>query len=308
MNHRKIAIMGAGAVGGYYGGVLAHFSEDVTLICRGSHKNAIERNGLHLATHWGEFTVHPRVTADPGEVGPVDLILYTVKTYSNKSVLPLIDPMVGPETTILSIQNGVNSGGTIAERFGWQRALQGATYIEAALVEPGKVEQSGSTARIEFGERSGDITPRVNSIAEILAKDGIQVEISRDITASLWSKMVSVGAIGTVMTVSRSSLAEVLSGPWGEHTIRDVMQETVAVGTAAGITFEDGIVEQKMTVALEEADEYKSSLQFDLNHGRPLEIDDIIGVVVRDGCALGVPTPASSALYTALYGFKSGKQ
>ena len=303
----KIAIMGAGAVGGYYGGVLARFGEDVTLICRGAHLDAIARDGLKLSTHSGEFTVRPGATADPSEVGRADLILYTVKTYSNPTVLPLIEPMVGTQTVILTVQNGVSSGATIAQRYGWDRVLPGATYIEAGLTAPGRIEQAGPTALIEFGERSGEITSRVDEIALVLSKEGIQVETSKDIEASLWSKMVSVAAIGTIMTVARASLAEILSGPWGELTLRSVMDEVFAVGRAAGVAIPAGIVDDKMRTAIAEAEEYKSSLQLDLEMGRPLEIDDIIGAVVSHGQTHGVPTPASAALYTALSKFKTGR-
>ena len=303
----KVAVMGAGAVGGYLGGVLARFGEDVTLIEMGEHLDAIRSGGLRLSTNWGDFTVTPSATSNPADVGPVDLVLYTVKTYSGDVVFPLIKPMIGPETTILTVQNGVMSYSRIAAVFGPERVLPGAAYIEVGRLEPGHVKQTGPTARIEFGEMNGTITPRVEAAAELFSKEGIQVRISTDIESALWTKLVSVGAIGTVMAVARAPLSEVFAGPEGERTVRTVMEEIVAVGKAKGVRFALDVVDAHMASAMEEMDVYQSSLQLDLESGRPLEIDDILGAAVREGRDLGVPVPASAALCVALERFKHGR-
>lgn len=302
----KIAVMGAGAVGGYFGGVLANSGEDVTLIARGVHGEAINSNGLKVESHWGSFTVKVPATANPADVGPVDLILHCVKLYSNADALPLIKPMVGPSTTILTVQNGVTSGEIIAGHYGWDHVLQGATYIEAAITGPGQIEQSGSTARIEFGEKDGSQTERTAKIRDVLDRKGIQVGVSSDIVSTLWTKLVAVGAFGTVMTAARASLPEVLAGPEGENTIRTVMEEIVAVGRSEGVTFEPGVVDAKLHGGIEEADEFKSSLQYDLTNGKPLELDDILGAVVRKGREAEIPVPASAALVMTLEKFKHG--
>jgi 2-dehydropantoate 2-reductase len=303
----KIAVMGAGAVGGYFGGVLANQGEDVTLIARGAHRDAIRRNGLKVDSHWGGFTVKVAATPDPAEVGVVDLILHCVKLYSNAEALPLIKPMVGPGTTVLTIQNGVTSGETIAGYYGAERVLQGATYIEAAIMGPGHIEQSGSTAKIEFGESDGSKSERTERIRKLLDRKGIQVAVSGDIVATLWTKLVAVGAFGTVMTAARATLPEVLAGPEGERTIRTVMEEIVAVGRSEGIKFAPGVVDAKLHAGIEEAEEFKSSLQYDLYNGKPLELDDLLGAVVRKGRDADIPVPASAALVMALEKFKHGK-
>lgn len=302
----KIAVMGAGAVGGYFGGVLANGGEDVTLIARGAHGDAINRDGLKVESHWGNFTVKVAATPDPSQLGPVDLVLHCVKLYSNPEALSLIKPIVGPSTTILTVQNGVTSGEIIAGQYGWERVLQGATYIEAAIAGPGQIEQSGSTARIEFGERDGSQSARTDEIFKVLDRPGIQVGISSDIVSTLWTKLVAVGSFGTVMTAARASLPEVLSGPEGENTIRTVMEEIIAVGRSEGVRFAPGVVDEKLRGGIEEADEFKSSLQYDLTHGKPLELDDILGAVVKKGRASGIPVPASAALVMTLEKFKRG--
>ena len=302
----KVAVMGAGAVGGYYGGVLAKDGVDVTLICRGAHRDAIRSEGLNVDSHWGEFKVSPAATNDPGEVGPADLVLHCTKLYSNDEAVPMLRPMVGDGTTILTVQNGVTSGQTLADEFGWDRVLQGATYIEAAIMAPGHIEQSGSAARIEFGERDGKMSDRAQAIKSLLDRTGIQVAVSSDIASTLWIKLVAVAAIGTAMTVSRSSLPEVLSWPEGTATIRTVMEEIVAVGKARGIEFPPDVVDERFEAAAEEADEFKSSLQADMQAGKPLEVDELLGAVVRMGREMGIPVPASSALVMALEPFKRG--
>ena len=303
----KIAVMGAGAVGGYFGGVLAQHGEDVTLIARGAHRDAINRDGLKVTSHWGDFTVKVPATPDPAEVGEVDLVLHCVKLYSNPEALPLIKPLVGKSTTILTIQNGVTSGETIASYYGHDRVLQGATYIEAAIAGPGRIEQSGSTARIEFGEADGSQTARTKLFQQVLGKPGIQVAVSSDIVSTLWTKLVAVGAFGTVMTAARATLPEVLAGPEGENTIRTVMEEIVAVGKSEGVKFAPDVVQQKLHGGIEEAEEFKSSLQYDLYNGKPLELDDLLGAVVRKGRAAGIPVPAAAALVMTLENFKRGK-
>jgi 2-dehydropantoate 2-reductase len=302
----KIAVMGAGAVGGYYGGVLAKYGEDVTLICRGAHREAIVRSGLHVKSHWDDFTVNVKATPDPREVGPVDLILHCVKLYHNAEALRLLKPMIGPETAILTLQNGVVSGERTAAVYGWEHVLQGAAYIEAELLGPGRIEQSGPTARIEFGERDGRRTARVDAIEKVLSKPGIQVKVSESIVETLWSKLVSVASVGTAMTAARASLPEVFAMTGGEDTIRTVMEEIVAVGKAHGIRFKPGIVDEKLAGLQAEAEHFRSSMQSDLERGRPLELDDLLGSVVQMGRAKGIPVPASAALTMTLQKFTKG--
>lgn len=302
----NIAIMGAGAVGGYFGGVLARYGEDVSLIARGAHADALEHNGLQIDSHWGRFTVRPPVLRDPADAGTADLVLYCVKLYSNAEVLPRIRPMVGPQTSILTLQNGIASGEVIAACYGRERVLPGATYVEAAVTAPGRVRQAGPVARIEFGETDGSRSARVERIADVLDKPGIQVQLSADIRAALWTKLVSIGALGTVVTAARASLVEVLAAPEGEHTIRAVMEEIVAVGEALDVTFPAGVVDAMLRDARERASEFGASLQRDFEQGKPLELDGLLGTVVRLGRTHAVPVPVSAALVTVLHKFKDG--
>ncbi len=302
----RVAIMGAGAVGGYFGGVLAHHGGDVVLIARGEHGRAISQDGLQVDSHWGGFNVKIDVTDDPSTVGVVDLILHCTKLYSNTEALPAIKGMIGDDTSILTIQNGIASGSAIAGYYGWDHVLQGATYIDSSIASPGHIHQSGSIARIEFGERDGSSTARTKAIRDLFDKPGIQVEVSSNIVDSLWSKLVSVGAIGTLMTASRASLTEIFASPHGEATIRMLMEEIVAVGQSQGVKFPPRCVEAKLEGAKAEADEFQSSLQHDLSVGKPLELDELLGAVVNLAGEAKIPVPASAALVTVLDKFKQG--
>jgi len=298
--------MGAGAVGGYFGGVLANQGEDVVLIARSAHGDAISKNGLQVDSHWGNFNVKVDVTDDPSTVGEVDLILHCIKLYSNAEAFPTMNGMVGANTTILTIQNGATSGEILSEAFGAEHVLQGATYIETGIAGPGHIHQSGATAMIEFGETDGSPTERTEDIRKLLGREGIQVEVSKNIVDTLWNKMVSVGSIGTVMAASRATFPEILASPNGEHTVRTTMEEIVAVGQSQGVTFPPRCVESKLEAAIAEAEETQASLQYDLDNGKPLELDDILGAVVKIGREAGIPVPASAALVTVLDNFKQG--
>ena len=302
----RIAIMGAGAVGAYYGGVLARNGADVVLIARGAHGEAMKRDGLRVESHWGNYLVHPEVALTPRDAGVADLVLHCVKLYSNAETIPTMRPMVSERTVILTVQNGITGGESLAAEFGWERVLEGATYIETSIAAPGHVVQTGSSARIEFGERDGSVSDRVEKVRDALAVPGIQVEVSSDIRASLWSKMVAIGALGTIVTAARASLPEVLEMDGGMETIRTVMEEIVASGKANGVKFPNGIVDAKLSDAIGEADEFQSSLQSDFNRKGKLELDDILGAAVRLGRARGIPMPASTALVMTLQKFKDG--
>jgi len=302
----RIAVMGAGAVGGYFGGLLANQGEDVTLIARGAHGDAIASNGLQVDSHWGNFNVKVPVTDDPSTIGEVDLILHCIKLYSNAEAFPTMKPMIGENTIILTIQNGATAGEILGEAFGEKHVLQGATYIETGIAGPGHIHQSGATATIEFGETDGSTTDRTEVIRKLFDREGMQVEVSSNIVDTLWTKMVSVGSIGSVMAAARATFVEVLASPHGEHTVRTVMEEIVAVGQSQGVTFPPRCVESKLESAIGEAEETQASLQYDLDNGKPLELDDILGAVVRIGREADIPVPASAALVSVLDKFKQG--
>ena len=303
-----VVIMGSGAVGGYFGGVLANEGEQVTFIARGDHLKKIKENGLSVDSHWGNFNVNVTATDNPSNTPTADLIFYSPKLYSNFETLPLISPVIGAKTSILTIQNGISSGEIISEQFGKEKVLQGATYIESSVAGPGRISQTGPVAKIEFGEEDGSITKRVEELFQFLKRPGIQVEISKDIKKTLWTKLVFVGSIGTIMAASRSKLSEVFDSPFGYNTIKATMQEILLVGKSQGVDFDADLVKNFMQSAEEDAEHFQASIQYDLYAGKPLELDDLLGSVVKIAHKEGIPVPSSMALITTLDNFKSGEK
>lgn len=301
-----VVIMGAGAVGGYFGSALSKNGVDVTFVARGQHLEHMKKYGLKIDSYWGNFLVKSRFTDSLENIKKADLIIQATKLYSNSSALPLLKPVIGTNTVILTIQNGISSGEIISEYYGWEKVLQGATYIETEIINSGYIQQTGSVAMIEFGEKDGKISDRCLTVKEILDVDGIQVNISKDIASTLWIKMVSVGAIGTLATAARSSLVEMISGEFGSESLKNIMEEIVAVGKSEGIQFPIGVVDEKFNSAIREAEEFKSSLQYDFNNHKPLELDDILGTVVRIAKKNDIPTPASTILMSVLEKYKKG--
>ena len=301
-----VVIMGAGAVGGYFGSALSKNGVDVTFVARGQHLEHMKKYGLKIDSYWGNFLVKSRFTDSLENIKKADLIIQATKLYSNSSALPLLKPVIGTNTVILTIQNGISSGEIISEYYDWEKVLQGATYIETEIIDPGYIQQTGSVAMIEFGEKDGKISDRCLTVKEILDVDGIQVNISKDIASTLWIKMVSVGAIGTLATAARSSLVEMISGEFGSESLKNIMEEIVAVGKSEGIQFPIGVVDEKFNSAIREAEEFKSSLQYDFNNHKPLELDDILGTVVRIAKKNDIPTPASTILMSVLEKYKKG--
>ena len=301
-----VVIMGAGAVGGYFGSALSKNGVDVTFVARGQHLEHMKKYGLKIDSHWGNFLVKSRFTDSLENIKKADLIIQATKLYSNSSALPLLKPVIGTNTVILTIQNGISSGEIISEYYDWEKVLQGATYIEREIIDPGYIQQTGSVAMIEFGEKDGKISDRCLRVKDILDVDGIQVNISKDIASTLWIKMVSVGAIGTLATAARSSLVEMISGEFGSESLKNIMEEIVAVGKSEGIQFPIGVVAEKFNSAIREDEEIKSSLQYDFNNHKPLELDDILGTVVRIAKKNDIPTPASTILMSVLEKYKKG--
>ena len=302
----KVAVIGAGAVGGYYGGALARAGLDVALICRGAHRDKIVADGLYVESNWGSYTVHPQATPDSNEVGSVDLVLYAVKLYSNPEAIPLIKPLLGENTVVVPVQNGTESAAIIADVYGWDRVVAGTTYIEAGRKGLGHIEQAGATARIAFGEQDGSRTTRIDRIESILSQEGVQAEVSADIRKTLWSKLILVAAVGTMMAATRGNYVQILENPEGERTVRTVMKEIQTVGESEGVTFDDGLIENNLKGSRDEAHELMASLQIDLEAGNPLEIDNLLGAVIKKGREITIPVPASAALYSTLYNFRAG--
>lgn len=297
----KILVMGTGGVGGYYGGLLAQQGNEVTFISRGAHLYAIRHEGLKVKSVHGDFTVYPaNATEDPAKVEPVDLVLFCVKTYNTDEAAEAIRHVVGPQTAVLSLQNGVEAAERIGKVIGAEHVIGGVTWLSSAVEEPGVIKQISQFRRIVLGEMDGGRSERIQSIFEVLNQTGITVEISDDIRKILWTKLVFITAVSSVGSLTRLPMGEYRSIPETRHLLSSIMQEIESVARAQGVSLDEDVVQKWLEFIDDAAPHIKPSMQLDVESGHRTELESMIGVVGRKGRALGVATPAADFVYASL--------
>jgi 2-dehydropantoate 2-reductase len=299
--------MGAGSIGGYFGGMLSRGGNDVTLIARGPHLKAITQRGLKIVTDDQEFVVGCNATQDPRQVGTVDLILLTVKTYHNQQAVPALLPMVGENTVILCLQNGIDSYQAVVAAAGWEKVLPSAAYIEVSLPEAGVVKQTGRVVRIAFGELDGRDSSRGRRISKTLEQSGIPAEFNLDIQKTLWSKFLFIATLAGVTTLSRETMARLMPRPEWREVIVGCLREIQAVGRASGVNLDPRVVEETLEYVEGSLEQMHASMHADIMAGRPLELEALNGAVVRAGRSAGVPTPINDVIYAMLKPHAEGR-
>jgi 2-dehydropantoate 2-reductase len=297
----RIAILGAGGIGSYYGGLLARSGQDVTFIARGAHLAALQEQGLRVESVHGDFHLHPvRATAHPADVGPVDLVLVTVKSYDLEAAAEAARPLVGPDTAVLPLLNGLDAAQRLAAVLGEGPPLAGLTHISSSLAAPGLVRQISGVRRITFGERDGAITPRARRIREALASSGAEVVLTDQIDVALWDKFLFIASISGVCCLARQPMGVVLGTPETRQLYRQALLEVQAVALARRVPLPPDIVERTLTFSQGFAPETRPSMLVDLEAGRRIELEAMNGAVVRYGQSTGVPTPVHNVVYLAL--------
>jgi 2-dehydropantoate 2-reductase len=297
----KIAVMGAGAVGGYYGALLARAGRDVTFIARGPHLEAMRKQGLHVRSYFGDFAINPvKATDDPKRVGTVDLVLLTVKAYDIDQAARAIRPLVASDTVVLPLQNGVDAPQRTAAVVGAEHVMAGVTYVYSMIRCPGVIEQTSNFHRIVFGELHGVRTARAEAVLEVLSSTGATIQLSTDIQRELWRKFVLMAALGGVGTLTRLPVGRFRDVPETRSLVLTSMCEIVAVGRAMGIQLPANEVEQKLAVLDDLNPDSLVSMQRDMMAGRRFELESLVGAVVRYGQELGVPTPVNRFIYATL--------
>ena len=295
-----IAVMGAGSIGGYFGGMLARAGNQVTLIARGDHLAAISQSGLKVVRDEEEFTVRCDATDTPIQVGPVDLALLTVKSYQNREAIPAMGPLVGPETTVLCLQNGIDTYQDAVAAFGREKVLPGAAYIEAGMPRPGVVTQTGSGVRIAFGEQDGSPSERGALIADLLESSGIPAHFERDIRKTLWTKFLFIATLAGVTTMTRETLDRLMPRPEWRAVILGCLEEIERVGRASGVSLNPNVVQDTVAYMEGSMGEMHASMHADIVAGRPLELEALNGAAVRAGNDAKVPTPINDVIYAML--------
>ena len=301
----KIAVMGAGAVGGYFGALLHRGGLDVTLIARGRHLEAIKAHGLRIKSTQGDLTVPAKAVGDPRAVGPVDLILFCVKSYDTESAARQCLPIVQESTAILCLQNGVDNEEKIAMVAGGEKVLGGVAYIGAGVSEPGVVVHTAE-GRIVFGEMRGGVSERVRRLEQIFRDAGFPVEVSSNIKAILWGKLCWNAAFNALNTLVGGDVRVLVERPETRTLARQAMEEVRAVANANNVPLSADLAERLLTWTDTAAGSMKTSTRQDLEAGKRLEVEALNGAVVRKGEAAGVPTPFNFALYALLKAIDPG--
>jgi 2-dehydropantoate 2-reductase len=297
----KIAIMGAGGMGAYYGGLLAMKRHEVTFIARGAHLQAILSHGLQVKSVFGDFQVAPaRATDAPDKDGPVDLILFCTKTYDTDEAAQAAKALVGSATTVLSLQNGIDAVERIGRAVGVGHMIAGATWISSAIEAPGVIKQISGFRRVVIGELDGRITPRIQGIHDAFKETGINIELSHHIMQVLWTKFVFIAAASGFGSVTRLPIGSYRSVPETRILVTRLMQETAALAAAQHVSLDADVVEQSLAFMDQNAPHIKPSMQLDVESGHKMELESIIGVISRKGRELGVPTPVADLIYGAL--------
>ena len=302
----RVVVMGTGGTGGFYGGLLARSGDDVTFIARGAHLEAIQARGLTVNSRLaGDFTVRARATDDPRQIGPVDLVLFCVKTYDTEGAAALIRPVVGPDTVVLSVQNGIDNDERIARVVGSGTAICVAAQVNAHVKEPGVVVQPAGLGSLIFGADAGNLGRRNEELFGHFKDAGIPAELKPSINAVLWNKFAFICGFSGVTALTRLTIGPIRACQETTALFRETMTEVAAVAASAGVEL-TGTIDQGLGMVGRLEPWAIGSMAHDLALGRRLELESLNGTVARLGRAKGVPTPFNFAIYAALKPFVDG--
>ena len=305
----RIAAMAAGGVGGYYGAKLAAAGHDVFFIARGAHKAAIEANGLKVESVNGDVHVaKPNVTDDPAKVGPVDVVLFAVKLWDTEKAAEACKPLLGPNTRVITMQNGVDSYERIAPIVGAERAVPAVTYVVTVIDRPGVIKQDSKFQSIICGAHDDRPDAPLKAFVEAAKAAKIDITLSDNIERDRWHKFIFLTATSGATAVTRSPMGPILADPDTRALFHNIMRETLKVGQAKGVKLADTYADERLAFADGHVPaSMKASMANDLDRGNRLELDWLAGQVARLGKELGVPTPVNDTIYAALKLHRMGR-
>lgn len=297
----RIAIFGAGGVGGYFGTRWCEAGLDVAFVARGAHLAALQEDGLRLESPLGDRVLAVEASDDPARIGPVDLVVMATKAGQLADAAGVAGPLLGPDTAVLGLQNGVEAVEILQRALGAERVLGGTCRIISFVVGPGHIRHMGVAPTLSFGEPSGGSSERSEAIAEALASAaGVTVRRSDDIEAEIWKKFLFFAPVSGLGAVTRASIGGLRAVPEVRTLLRRAMEEVAALARARGVRLDDEAVARSMAFFETLPGDGTSSLQRDIAAGRPSELESLSGAMVRLGRAAGVETPVHDFLYAAL--------
>jgi len=303
----RIAVLGSGGVGGYFGGRLAAAGADVTFLARGAHLDAMRARGLRIESPKGNVHL-PRVQAeqDPAAIGPADVVFFAVKLYDTETALAMLPPLIGPGTLVVGFQNGVETVGTLTRAVGSDHTAGGVSYVSAVIAEPGVIRHTAMDHLI-FGMPDGSASPQLDALLEACRPAGFQATLSRDITVDIWTKFVRLSVFSGMTAVTRGPIGVIVNDPDLLEMLKAAVRETLAVAHARGVAV-TGTIDEDVAAAYKALPpQAKASMLEDLERGRRIELPWLSGAVVRIGRELGVPTPIHSFISTVLKPYVKGK-
>jgi len=304
----KIAIMAAGAVGGYFGARLAAAGHDVHFIARGAQLDAIRNSGLTVESTLGNVHIKDaKVTDDPTTVGPVDIVLFAVKLWDTEKAGEQARPLIGPDTRLITLQNGVDSVERLAAILGAEHVAGGIAYVATVVSAPGRISHTSKFAQMRIGRIDGKPDAQLAAFEAAAKQAGIDIELTGTIDVLRWQKFTFLVGLSAMTAATRGPIGPVLADAETREFFHDVMREVVAVGRAKGVALPADFADQQMAFADTVPYGMKASMTHDLERSNRLELDWLSGKVVALGRELGVPTPANEAVYTLLKLHRMGK-
>jgi 2-dehydropantoate 2-reductase len=303
----KIAVMGAGGIGSYLAALLARSGNDVAVVCRGSHLDAIRAGGLHVQKEGTTFRAPQlQATDDPTDVGVVDVVIVGVKLYALAHAAAQMAPMIGPQTMVVPIQNGVDAHEIIATALGSGHATGGTVFLSASLAEPGIVAARGATDRLIFGELDGEVSPRVLAFQQVCMAAGIDAIVSRAILRDMWEKFIVIAATSAVCCLARQSVGYVCADAALSALMLQGMQEAMSVAAALGIPVASDTDQKGLAFNRSVAYDTRVSMLEDIESGRPTELPWLSGHLVREAGFLDVPVPLHVVAHACLSPYSAG--
>jgi len=298
----RMVVFGTGGVGGYLGGRLAQAGMDVTFIARGRHLQAIRKHGLRVDSINGDFTIHPAIaTDDPAMVGEVDVVLCCIKSWQVREAAMAMRPMIGPDTVVVPIQNGVEAPAILSDVLGAGKVLGGLCRIISMTHEPGHIRHVGAEPYITFGEPDNQQTERTKRLYRTFSKAaGLTVEIATDINAALWKKFILIAPWSGIGALTRAPVGVFRRLPKTRQLLLQSMKEVFNTAIARKVDLSKEVVEETMEFIDTLPEEGTASMQRDIIEGRPSELNEQNGAVVRLGNAVGVQTPVNAFIYYSL--------
>ena len=303
----KICIVGAGGLGGLFGGWLADAGEDVSFIARGAHLQALQTSGLHIQSPMGHRHIADiRASSDPAEIGEVDVVLMCVKNYDLTATARQCRPLIGANTAVISVLNGVNAPAVMADEIDMAHVVAGLTYLPSNIAAPGVIEHKSAFISIVFGPGAGAVAGNVEGFHARCCAAGIDAKISGDIEKALWTKFIGWSASAATTSVSRQPIGVIQNSPELHGVFESVAREAFAVSVAEGVGLADDTIDRLLTTFVNFPPKAKSSTLVDLENGKPLELEAGVGSIIRFAERHGIDVPVSRTVYAALLPFIDG--